>query len=561
MPKKFLITSALPYANGPIHFGHMAGVYLPADIYTKHKKMQGFDAIHISGSDEHGVAIMMNAQKAGLAYQEYVNNWHHEHKALFDAYQIEFDFFGQTSADYHKEETLVWFDKLLKEGLIERRDELQLQCKDCHNYLPDRFVQGKCYECGYEEARGDECPACGTWIEPLKLIDPECQFCKSKNIVKAETFQYHLLLSKKHREFRQWFETKRDWRKTVFTFVDSLSKQELVDRAITRDLDWGIDVPLKEAIGKKLYVWFDAPIGYVSNTKMLMQKRGKGEDYLKDWWHNDEVEISHFIGKDNIIFHAIIFPVMALASGRINLPTHLPANQYVNLAGKQFSKSKGHYVDALWAVENFGTDVLRYYLTTLIPEAQDSSFTWAGMEAKINGELANNIGNFVNRSMKFFEKNFPKGLDKKYLEQFFQSEDYKTLDQKRVNALSLLDEFQIKRSLETIMNIGQDANSFFSDRAPWKAIKEDSELAAYTIAGSAVYTMLLASLFAPFLPKLSSSIAAYFAFDTNSMTEIYNGRLEVVLAKMEPFNLVCSPEGLVPKIDPLVIKDLEAKLV
>ncbi|MEX0798549.1 MAG: class I tRNA ligase family protein, partial [Bacteriovoracaceae bacterium] len=310
---KYLITSALPYANGPIHFGHIAGVYLPADIYTRHRKLQGKKAIHISGSDEHGVAIMQNAQKAKKSYQDYVNKWHKTHKELFDLYQVEFDYFGQTSADYHQEETVKWFKGLYEKGLIEKKAQDQLQCQDCKNFLPDRFVEGTCYVCGYEEARGDECPKCGTWIDAVKLKDPECKFCGSKNIEVKSVDQWYLMLSKFHKEYREWFNSKKErWKRPVATFVDSLSKDEMVDRAITRDLDWGIDVPLPEAKGKKLYVWFDAPIGYVSNTKEYCKE--SGEDHLKDWWKNDDAVITHFVGKDNIIFHGIIFPSMAMAS-------------------------------------------------------------------------------------------------------------------------------------------------------------------------------------------------------------------------------------------------------
>ena len=404
---KHLVTSALPYANGPAHFGHIAGVYLPADIYTKHLKLKGEKCLHISGSDEHGVAIMQNAQKANISYQEYVNQWSKAHLDIYNDYGIEFDFFGQTSAPYHAQEVVEWFKALDEKGFIEKKAEDQLQCQDCHNYLPDRYVEGTCYQCGYEEARGDECPSCGEWIDAVKLIKPVCKFCNSNNIEVKSVDQWYLMLSKYHKEFRAWFQdVSPQWRKTVTSFVNSLTEKEMVDRAITRDLDWGIDVPLVEAKNKKLYVWFDAPIGYVSNTKEYLKSINSDEDYLKDWWNNSDTRITNFIGKDNIIFHAIIFPMMCLASGKAHAVNNLPANQYVNLEGKQFSKSKGWYIDAKAAIDEFGVDALRYYLTTLIPETNDSSFTWEGFEAKINNELANNIGNFVNRCLIFFHKNW-----------------------------------------------------------------------------------------------------------------------------------------------------------
>jgi len=558
---KHLVTSALPYANGPIHFGHLAGAYLPADIYAKHRKMKGERCIHISGSDEHGVAIMQNAQKAGISYQEYVDKYNKEHLEVFNKYGVEFDFFGQTSAKYHEEEVLEWFKILHEKGFIDKKAEDQLQCQDCHNYLPDRYVEGTCYECGYEEARGDECPKCGEWIDAVKLKDPTCKFCESKNIEVKSVDQWYLMLSKYHKEFRTWFESvSPEWRKTINSFVDSLTKEEMVNRAITRDLDWGIDVPLTEAAGKKLYVWFDAPIGYVSNTKELL--KDSDEDYLKDWWHSDDVEISNFIGKDNIIFHAIIFPMMSLASGRVNAVKNLPANQYVNLEGKQFSKSKGWYVDSDKAVEEFGVDAMRYYLTSLIPETNDSSFTWEGFEAKINNELANNIGNFVNRCMTFFFKNWKEGIDGETFLSFFETDDFKDLKSQIKTINETLDGIQIKKALEQIMHLGQTANTFFSDRAPWAQIKEDDNAAKTTIAHSAVYALTLACLFKPYLPVLSGKIIEYFGeLSDDLMKDIYTGEFEELkeyLAK--GVTLTKKPKGLVAKIDNDRIKELNEEL-
>ena len=253
----------------------------------------------------------------------------------------------------------------------------QLYCNDCHSHLPDRFVEGTCYVCGYEHARGDECPNCGEFIDPVRLKEPVCKICGSQNITEVTVTQYYLLLSKYKDEFRKWFEAKKgSWRKPSQPYVDSLTKESLHDRAITRDIDWGIDVPLPNTEGKKLYVWFDALIGYVSNTKKYLEDSDSSEHYLNDWWNNEDVELSHFIGKDNIIFHTIIFPCMSTASGYAKAADHVPANQFLSLEGKQFSKSTGHYVDALEAVNELGQDALRYYLLSILPEATDSSFSW-----------------------------------------------------------------------------------------------------------------------------------------------------------------------------------------
>ncbi len=560
---KYLITSALPYANGPIHFGHIAGVYLPADIFTRHKKLKGIRAIHISGSDEHGVAIMQNAQKAKKSYQEYVNEWSKTHRELFEKYDIKFDYFGQTSKEYHKEETLSWFKDLLGKGLIEKKAEQQLQCQDCHNYLPDRFVEGECYVCKYPEARGDECPNCGTWIDPLKLRRPVCKFCGSRNVKAVDSFQWYLMLSKFHEKFQAWFETRKPlWRKNVVPFVESLTKDNLVDRAITRDLDWGIDVPLPEAKGKKIYVWFDAPIGYVSNTKQFLKETGSAEDYVKDWWGAKDVTIVNFIGKDNIIFHSIIFPVMCLGTGFVNPVSDLPANQYVNLEGKQFSKSKGWYVDAEEAIAQFGSDALRFYLTSLIPETADSSFTWKSFELKINSELANNIGNFINRAMKFSAKNWPEGMAAEKFDKFFAGHEAGIRGFIR-EYHELLDSYQIKKGQEHLMALGSKVNLFITERAPWTEFKTDPEKAAETIAVSTVYVLVLGTFFAPYLPQLSKSILSYFGLSAESevVKKIYQGDLEALQEFFKPsFKLQVDPQGLVPKIDPKVIEELDAKL-
>lgn len=563
MTKKFLITSALPYANGPLHFGHIAGVYLPADIFTRHKKQKGEKAIHICGSDEHGVAIMQNAQKAKKSYQEYVNEWHATHRDLFKKYDIQFDFFGQTSKDYHKEETLKWFNDLLGKGLIEKRSEQQLQCQSCKNMLPDRFVEGECYVCHYPEARGDECPECGTWIDPLKLLKPVCKFCGSKDVKAVDSYQWYLMLSKVYPEWSKWFDSRKSvWRKNVVPFVESLTKENLVDRAITRDLDWGIDVPLAEAKGKKIYVWFDAPIGYVSNTKQFLKESGSKEDYIKDWWGNKDVTIVNFIGKDNIIFHSIIFPVMCLGTGFVNPVTDLPANQYVNLEGKQFSKSKGWYVDSEEAINQFGSDALRFYLTSLIPETADSSFTWKSMELKINSELANNIGNFINRAMKFSASKFPEGVPSKKFETFY-SEHQKGVEDFIKEYHLLLDSYQIKRGQEHLMSLGSKVNQFITERAPWTEFKTDPDKALETIAISTAYVLVIGTFFAPYLPQLSKSILSYFGLTAESeiVKKIYQGDMSALrdfFAK--DFKLQVEPQGLVPKIDPKLIEELDLKL-
>jgi len=562
--KRYLITSALPYANGPLHFGHLAGVYLPADVFYRHTKLMGRKAIHISGSDEHGVAIMLNAQKAGKEYKEYVDEWHDSHKKLFDKYKVFFDFFGQTSADYHAEEVVPWFKAIHEKGLIGTKDSQQLYCNDCKNHLPDRFVKGQCYSCDYEDARGDECPNCGIIIDPVKLKKPVCQICGSNNIEEVTVTQYYLLLSKFEKEFKEYLSGRKPvWRKTVFPFVESLIKDGLHDRAISRDLDWGIDVPLDEAEGKKLYVWFDAPIGYVSNTKKMIEEKELSEDYLKDWWTNPDSEIVHFIGKDNIIFHSIIFPCMSMASGRALPATDVPANQYLNLEGKQFSKSAGWYVDADEAVEQFGPDALRYYLFSILPEGSDSSFTWEGFQARVNGELANNIGNLVNRCLKFWAKNWADGLPSTAFQGLFDSAAEKRFKDVITELHGLLDNKQIKKGLETLMALGQEVNTYFSDKAPWAEFKTDPEAASKTIAETGLQILMLGILFEPFLPDLSNNILTLFGekLTPEIKNKIYRGEIDCLRDLVsDGYQLTGKPKALVPKIEDSVIESLKEEL-
>ncbi len=550
---KYLITSALPYANGQLHFGHLAGAYLPADVITRHLRMMGNTVKYICGTDEHGVAIMLNAKKQGIDYQSYVDQWHKEDKELFFKYQVEFDFFGQTSKEYHHKEVLEWFNLLHQKGYIAPKDDQQLYCNDCKNHLPDRFVEGTCYECDYPNARGDECPNCGLWIEPSRLKNPICKICGSKNIKEVTVTQYYLLLSKFSNEFREWFKTKESfWRNTVYPYVDSLTKDGLKDRAISRDLDWGIDVPLPEAKGKKLYVWFDAPIGYVSNLKEHLKESGSKDDYLKDWWKNDDVRIVNFIGKDNIIFHAVIFPMMSMASGKVNPVTDLPANQYLTLDGKQFSKSSGCYIDALDAVNRFGVDALRYYLISIIPENSDSSFTWEQFGQRVNGELANNIGNLVNRTLKFWHKNWPDGIEKNILAKFFTCDESKKLQEMIASHHKDLKEYQIRRGLEDVMSIGREANNFITVKAPWTQFKTSPDEAKETIAYASVYILVLGALFSSYLPTLSDNILKLFPFtDAKKGAQLlYQGEILKALDLLpDQIVLTSAPEALVQKIE------------
>ncbi|MGE4232980.1 MAG: methionine--tRNA ligase [Bacteriovoracia bacterium] len=565
-PKKYLITSALPYANGPLHFGHLGGVYIPSDIYTRHRKLSKDTAIHICGSDEHGVAIMLSAEKQKTDYKSYVDYWNKNHASLFKRFDIEFDYFGRTSANYHEEEVVRWFKDLYEKELIGLKTEKQLYCKNDKKYLPDRYAEGTCYICKYAQARGDECPHCGEWIEATKLIDPKCKICGSSEVEVKEVEHFYILLKKMELEFKKWFSTKTNWRPLVTGFVKGLLEKEVVDRAISRNLDWGIDVPVPGHAGKKIYVWFDAPIGYVSNTKQMLKEKNSQEDYISDWWNNKETEIIHFIGKDNIIFHAYIWPCMAMGTKFIRCPDQIPANEFVNLEGKQFSKSAGWYVDAEEALAAFGPDALRWYICSIIPETGDSSFSWDHFGA-VNEEFANKVGNFVHRSMTFLEKHWPEGLPKEAFEACVNSEKnikhhpLTEIPKYRKDILNHLDRFEFTKAQSSLIHFSQAANEFFHEQAPWKQVKENKDLAAQTLASAVLYTCALSIFLEPFTPSLALKLQDFFPKLPSIKLDFYNsGDIKRLLSIFSEYKLPRSPSVLIQKIDPKIIALWKEKL-
>ncbi|MBN20413.1 MAG: methionine--tRNA ligase [Bdellovibrionaceae bacterium] len=563
MKRKHLVTSALPYANDPLHFGHLAGVYLPADVYVRHLKKQGHDVLHICGSDEHGVAIMLGAEKEGKDYQTYVNEWHEDHRSLFEGYGIEFEVFGQTSSKNHEEEVLKWFHALYEGGYIEKKSEPQLYCISDQMFLPDRYVEGTCYECGYEKARGDECPECGTWIEATRLIRPRSTVSGSSDIEIREASHYYLMLSKFESEYRSWYaEKKGQWRKLVSGFVGGLLENGMVDRAISRDLKWGIPVPLPEAEGKRLYVWFDAPIGYVSNTKEYLEKNRPQEDYLKDWWLNPEVEISHFLGKDNIIFHALIWPCMCMGSRRALHAKQVYAQEFLNLEGRQFSKSAGWTIDAKKALEDFGEDNLRFALLQMIPETGDTNFTFDGL-AQSNAEFGNKVGNFVHRVLSFMNKKWPDGLSSQAFASIGNDPHLQVIEDGIKKIQTELNQSQLSKAIVELMNFGQTANEFFHAAEPWKVIKEDEAQAERLIALSVIHIAAIGIVLEPFVPHLSNRLMQSFEhyFSKTTEAEVYQGNFESLMKAFEKgFKLSAPPEVLMPRIDSDLIEQWKNSL-
>ncbi len=510
MGSKVLVTSALPYANGPIHFGHVVGAYLPADVYVRARRMMGHQVLYICGTDEHGVTIVQNAEKAGMDPQTFVDKWHDEIEKTFDGFGIEFDIFSGTSAGrnpFHAPLSREFFLKLHQNGYISDRTVKQLYCGSCKRFLADRYVEGTCPRCGAPGARGDECPSCGAWVDPLELKDPKCKQCGAAPVVK-ETRHWFLDLPRLAEEkIKEWFRSKAgQWKPNVLTFVENMLS-DLKDRPITRDLDWGVPVPLEEAKGKVLYVWFDAPIGYISATMQLFQSRGEPEAW-KSWWKDPECELIHFIGKDNIPFHVVVFPSMlyGVKDGYI-LPANVPANEFYNLEGKKFSTSMGWYIPLDLFFREFPTDAARYALIQSAPETKDSDFTWKGFQARVNNDLADNLGNLAARVLRFVERYMEGKIPAPQAPPSEREKELLALRGKKVEEFTraILD-FKFRRAATVVMELSREGNRIFDDGKPWVTRKNDPSKTATTLWACCETLRTLAFLCAPLMPETGRKI-------------------------------------------------------
>ena len=494
MPKT-LVTSALPYANGPSHLGHIAGAYLPADIYTRFLRLKGEDVIHICGTDEHGVAITIRADQEGKSPKEIVDYYHEVIKKSFDDLGIEFDHFSRTSIPLHHQVASEFFLKIYQKGYILRKDIDQLYCPKCERFLPDRYIIGICPYCGHTEARGDQCEKCGRWLEPTQLVEPKCAICGTTPVIKR-TFHYYFRLSAFSDKLRDWLESKESWKDNVRKLALQWIQEGLKDRPITRDLEWGVKVPLPEASSKVLYVWFDAPIGYISATMEWSQKIGK-PDKWQDYWFDPETRLVHFIGKDNIVFHALIWPAMLMAHGDYVLPSEIPANEFLNLMGDKFSTSRNY---AIWVddmTKRFPRDFIRFGLAMILPETKDSDFNPKDFQQMVNAELINNFGNFVNRTLSFVER---------YLDgnRPYLSDPDPEVQTKVTNTFqkveSLFNSFEFRKALRTILDLSDFGNTYFDRNQPWVSRKTDIEKTKRVIANCIYIVRALSVLMAPFVP-------------------------------------------------------------
>lgn len=471
---KYLVTAALPYANGPIHLGHVAGAYLPADIFVRFLKLNGDEVIYICGSDEHGVPITLKAEAEGVSPRDIVNKYHSIMYESFKRLGIEFDNFSGTARPKHYELSQKFFLDLLDNGYIMKKTEPQYYDEKAKKFLPDRYVEGKCPHCGYEKARGDQCDKCGKLLNPLELIEPKSMISGEKPVIK-ETTHWYLRLQDFEKKITEWITSNTHWKENVRNFVLGWIKKEgLRERAITRDLDWGVPVPIEEAKGKVLYVWFDAPIGYISSTIEWAEKIGEPEKW-KYFWFDRETKLIHFIGKDNIPFHAVIWPAMLMGQkDPYILPYDIPANEYLTLEGEKFSTSQNWAVWLDEYLEVFPPDPLRYFLAANAPENKDADFSWKAFQIRNNEELANIYGNFAHRVLTFVHKKFNGEVPKaQYLKE--DEEVFNTLRQKVLEIKHSYQNFCVRDASKTMMDIARIGNKYFDEMKPW-AIDDNERL-------------------------------------------------------------------------------------
>ena len=518
-PKRYTITAALPYTNGPVHIGHLAGVYVPADIYARYQRLKGNDVAYISGSDEHGVPITIKAKKEGITPQQVVDKYHAMIKTSFEEFGISFDNYSRTTAKIHHETASEFFKKLYKDGKFIEETNQQLYDADANQFLADRFIVGTCPKCGFEESYGDQCENCGTSHNATDLINPKSAITGNTPSLK-ETKHWFLPLDQYQEWLKEWIVEghAKDWKPNVLGQVKSWLDDGLRPRAVTRDLDWGIPVPVKGGEGKVLYVWFDAPIGYISSTKEWAAK--KGIDW-EPYWKDKDTKLVHFIGKDNIVFHCIIFPCMLKAEGSYILPENVPANEFLNLEGNKISTSKNWAVWLHEYLEDFPEkqDVLRYTLTANAPESKDNDFTWKDFQARNNNELVAIFGNFINRVVVLTNKYYNGQVP---TPNTFSDVDEDTLAmlKKYPQIISKsIERYRFREALGELMNLARLGNKYLADEEPWKVIKENPErvntimfVALQISAGLAV----LCEPFLPFTSKKLKDILCHSALDVES---------------------------------------------
>lgn len=543
--KRTTVTSALPYANGPVHIGHLAGVYVPADIYVRYLRLKGEEVLFVGGSDEHGVPITIKARNEGVSPQDIVDRYHSIIKKSFEDFGILFDVYSRTTSKTHRELASGFFKTLYENGKFIEQTSEQYYDTEAGQFLADRYITGKCPHCGNENAYGDQCEQCGTSLNATDLINPKSAISGSVPVMR-ETKHWYLPLDQHEAWLRQWIlEDHKEWKSNVYGQCKSWLDMGLQPRAVSRDLDWGIPVPVEGAEGKVLYVWFDAPIGYISNTKELCDEQPEKYGTWEKWWKDPETRLLHFIGKDNIVFHCIVFPAMLKAEGSYILPDNVPANEFLNLEGDKISTSRNWAVWLHEYLEDFPgkQDVLRYVLTANAPETKDNDFTWKDFQARNNNELVAIYGNFVNRALVLTQKYFdckvpPIGSLNDY--------DKQTLDDfagVKTQVEALLDTFHFRDAQKEAMNLARIGNKYLAETEPWKLAKTDMNRVATILNISLQIAANLSIAFEPFLPFTSQRLREMLNLSTFDWKEL--GKMNL-LAEGHQLN---TPELLFEKIE------------
>lgn len=523
MQKRKMITAALPYANGPVHIGHLAGVYIPADVYARFQRRLGSDVAFICGSDEHGIPITIRAKKEGVTPQDIVDKYHAIIKKSFADLGISFDEYSRTSSENHKKTSQDFFLKMYENGKFTEEISEQYYDEQAGEFLADRYIVGTCPNCGNDGAYGDQCEKCGTTLSPSELINPKSALSGNVPILK-ETKNWYLPLNEYEDFLNEWIIEghKDDWKPNVYGQVKSWLNDGLKPRAMTRDLNWGVQVPLPDAEGKVLYVWFDAPIGYISFTKEWAEKNGKN---WKDYWQSNDSDLIHFIGKDNIVFHCIIFPAMMKAHGDYIMPSNVPAFEFLNLENDKISTSRNWAVWAHEYVEEFPSqqDVLRYALLSSAPETKDNNFTWKDFQTKNNSELVGIFGNFINRVAvlihKYYDGVIPAGNE--------NAEELSEISKTAKEINEYLSKYEFRNALSALMNLARFGNQYLQTEEPWKTIKDHPEKAANSLFVGAQIAVGLAQLCEPFMPFSSEKLLNMFNTEKISWQEVENAKVFV----------------------------------
>ena len=548
--KRTLITAALPYANGPVHIGHLAGVYIPSDIYARYLRLKGEEVLFVCGSDEHGVPVTIKAKKEGITPQDVVDRYDAIIRQSFADFGITFDIYGRTTSPTHREHAAAIFRTLYDKGEFLEEESEQYYDPEAKQFLADRYITGTCPRCQYDRAYGDQCEHCGSTLNPTDLIHPKSAISGATPELR-KTKHWYLPLNKHEDFLRQWIlEDHKEWKTNVYGQCKSWLDGGLQPRAVSRDLDWGIPVPVEGAEGKVLYVWFDAPIGYISNTKELLP------DSWETWWKSEDTRLLHFIGKDNIVFHCIVFPAMLRAEGSYILPDNVPANEFLNLEGDKISTSRNW---AVWLNEYLEDlpgkqDVLRYVLTANAPETKDNDFTWKDYQARNNNELVAVFGNFVNRALVLTAKYFEGRVPARGELTDFDKETLDELGKVRSAIEKELDAFYFREALKEAMNLARLGNKYLADTEPWKLAKTDMDRVATILNISLQLTANLAIAFAPFLPQSREKLLGMLQISLPAWTDLGRSDLLAVGHQLGQASL------LFEKIEDEVIEAQIAKL-